>query len=806
MAVNERELTHSPSIGLGDRALGSWSRQPPLVGRAAELAALCSRLLDPTVGLVTIVGPGGCGKTRLARAAAAQLFAEFPHGIVLIDLAPLWNAADVLPAIAYALGVQDVPKKPVGFAIADHLTGRQTLLVLDNFEHLLGAAADLAAVLEDAPGTTCMATSRTALNLYGEQEFPLGPLALPTSDAGFSAASVTDGAAVQLFVRAAQLVRPDFALSDANAAVIAEICTRLDGLPLALELAAARLKVLTPEALLRRLTDGATSPMELLSTGAPNVPARHQTMRGAIAWSYALLVPPEQALFRRLSVFAGGASLDAITDICLDKYVESERIDEPLDRITALVNQSLIRQTEAAGEPRFEMLTTIREFALEQLVDSEAPAVLRERHAQHYLHLAESIEPAWDRQASDDAGDQVEREYDNLRAALSWSVDEGRGGDTGLRLAGALWWFWKHRGRLSEGRSWLAAALESGPTTATSARAKALFAAGVLAAAVHDDAAAAALIEESAANARDIGELELLAQSLNKLACVTGSRDGQPLDREPYLECLAIWRAAGNQTGVAKALNGLGEAAREQGDFVEARRYYEEALTLVDQETSHIARTLQHNLAYVAGHDGETARMAELFRRALERSVDAVDDATAALCIAGLAGAAAATGSPERAARLFGAAATLRSRNGVRMDMADRIAYEDVLSEARAALPEETFDLLWQEGESLTFDEMLAEAALVDGVRAVAIDLDSPPRARGNAGLTRRECEVAVLVAQGLTNRQIAESLTIAERTVGTHVEHIMAKLDCHSRAQIAAWMAEHGLLSFPNSDPLQVA
>jgi predicted ATPase len=359
----------------------AWSRLPPLIGRETEMAALRARLLDPAVGLVTLVGPAGCGKTRLARAVAAELRPAFPGGVYLVDLAPLWHAADVLPAIAHALGVPAMANRPASVTVADFLAERRVLLVLDNVEHVLDAAGELAGLIEDAPGVTCLVTSRTALRLYGEHELPLAPLSLPDGAGTLTPESIGQAPAVQLFVRAAQMVRPDFALTEMNAAAVAEICTRLDGLPLALELAAARIKVLTPDALLRRLTDGAGSPFQVLATGSPNMPARHPTLRAAIAWSHALLTPAEQRLFRRLAIFAGGADLPAIEAVCFDRALPDEADLNPLDLLTSLVNQSLLRQTEVDGEPRFEMLATIREFALEQLATSDEAEMLRERHA-----------------------------------------------------------------------------------------------------------------------------------------------------------------------------------------------------------------------------------------------------------------------------------------------------------------------------------------------------------------------------------------------------------------------------------------
>lgn len=382
MTVGKRDVTIDSDAVAGGRPWGAWSRLPSLIGRDTEAEALRALLLEPAVGLVTVVGPAGCGKTRLARAVVSELRAAFPDGVYPIDLAPLWDAVDVLPAIAYALGVQPAPKQPAGVALAEHLAGRRTLLLLDAFEHVIGAAAELSAMLEEAPGTVCLVTSRTALRLYGEHEFVLEPLALPDRGGPLSADAVGAVASVQLFVRAARMVRPDFQLTDANAAAVAEICARLDGLPLALELAAARMKVLTPDALLRRLTDGAGGAFQVLGTGSPDMPGRHQTLRSAIEFSYALLTPAEQRVFRRLAVVDGGAGLDMILAVCFDPASADETETDVLDLLTSLVNQSLLRQTEVDGEPRFEMLATIREFALDQLRRSGEAELAGERRTQ----------------------------------------------------------------------------------------------------------------------------------------------------------------------------------------------------------------------------------------------------------------------------------------------------------------------------------------------------------------------------------------------------------------------------------------
>jgi predicted ATPase/class 3 adenylate cyclase len=567
------------------------------IGREQELVTVGALLVEHR--LVTLTGPGGTGKTRLALQLAADVLPEYSDGVWLVELAPLADPALVPAAIAQVLGVREAGARPLLERLGDYLRGKHLLLVLDNCEHLLpGVASTVAAAMAAAPGVTALATSRAPLRLAGEHEFPVPPLRLPDPPdpaRPLHPAALARCEAVALFVQRAAAGAPDFTLTARNGAAVADVCRRLDGLPLALELAAARVKLLPPQALLARLDRR----LPLLTGGPRDAPARQQTLRSAIAWSHALLPPEGQTLFRRLAVFADGCTPEAAEAVCAGPGRElesardgSERARRPapaselavLDGLAALVDASLLRQeAQPDGSPRLLMLETFREYAAEQLEASGEEAALRGRHAAYYLALAESPTgraAAW-------AGwqdhvrwlDQLAADHGNLRAALRWCRDQQATEDC-LRLAAALGPFWHERGHWDEGRRWLRRALAlPGAAAPTPARAAALHRAGVLAMEQGVPDEARALLEESAALQRALGSREGRARVLHTLGGLAETQ-GDPAARARFTEALSLFRALGDERAVANTLAPLAAVDVREGRYEDARRRLNESLAI----------------------------------------------------------------------------------------------------------------------------------------------------------------------------------------------------------------------------------
>jgi predicted ATPase/DNA-binding SARP family transcriptional activator len=613
----------------------------PLLGRAKEVVAARDLLRREEVGLVTFTGPGGTGKTRLALHVAAELRDDFPDGIFFVDLAPLREPSLVPSSIAQALGVRESAGRSILESLKESLWERHLLLLLDNFEPVLEAAPLLAELLDAAPRLKLLVTSRVVLHLQEEHEFPVPPLALPPVGAPLVGALPGSGghpqgvplqnyAAVELFVQRARAARPEFELTEENAPTVAQICCRLDGLPLAIELAASRIRLLPPQAMLARLDDR----LQLLTVGARDLPVRQQSLRNTIAWSYDLLEGPEKSLFRRLAVFVGGFTLEAAERVCSDddrppaddrqRPTASGRRSvvggrEVLEGVASLIDRSLLQALGGeAEEPRFGMLETIREYALDALEASGEMAAIRHRHAEHFLALAEEAEFHLGRANQAAWRDRLAVDYANLRAALDGAAASGET-EAGLRLAGALWLFWEWKGSLSEGRERLVALLAlSRATECTAARAKALYAAGYLAHKLGDLAGAHALQEESLAIWRELGDQRGMVLPLHALGRLARDQTDFREARALYEEALSLSRIVDDRAGQALTLVDLGRLAELQGDYPRARALLEECIAIQRELGNRWGLSLPlYYLGRVAFHQGDDRAAQSLWEETL---------------------------------------------------------------------------------------------------------------------------------------------------------------------------------------------
>src|SRR5215211_3296578 len=652
----------------------------PLVGRDHEATSVARLLLREEVRLLTLTGPGGVGKTRLAVEVAGRSGKAFADGFAFVPLASLRDVTLFPTVLTETLGIKEVAGEAPQETLEKHLRDRQMLLVLDNFEHLPTAAPVVAALVGACPQLTVLVTSRAPLRLGGEHQFPVPPLPLPEAEVLASGDVMENySPAVELFRQRAQAVTPAFELTATNAITVARICQKLDGLPLAIELAAARGKLFPPKALLDRLDRR----LQLLRGGARDLPERQQTLSDTVTWSYDLLGAGEQALFRRLAVFAGGCSLEAVEDVCGSE--EHKRLESSvLEILASLVDNSLLvsrsessmRQEE--DQPRFTMLETIREYALERLESSGEAEEVQRKHAQYYVVMAEAAQPdaskRWDEAEWWSKFTRLEREHHNLRAALGWAV-ENRELATAARLAIALWWIWIERGYLSDGRRWMEAILAvdgaEGPNRETPhalpARTKAylLQVAGILAMAQGDHDYAMALHEEGLRVYRELDHKKGVSASLRELGFVAYEQGDYERAVLLHEQSLALARKFATTFSIAWSLRALGDAVREQGNLSRARALLKESLALSRSEEHAwgIARTLA-SLGNVACEAGEYARALRLYEESLELGRRIGLKHTILLCLEGLARVAVAQGRMERAAQLCGTTAALREDMG----------------------------------------------------------------------------------------------------------------------------------------------
>jgi predicted ATPase/DNA-binding CsgD family transcriptional regulator len=790
------------------------------VGRDRELEAICA-LLRQGVRLLTLTGPGGIGKTRLAVEIATALRPEYVNGFCYVPLAPITDPNLVIPTIARALGLRERGARTPWEELLAHVQSRHLLLVLDNFEQVADAAPIVANLLASCPSLTVLVTSRAVLRLTIERDYPVSPLELPDLTAGEAFDQIERSDAVNLFVARARAVRSDFKLTEENAPAVAEICQRLDGLPLAIELAAVRIRHLSPNALLERLERR----LPLLSAGLRDQPERLRTMRGAIAWSYDLLDEAERRLFCCVSIFVGGFSLDAAEAVVsaqpLVASVEpEEQLVEPLgqgrklkprdpaldsvfDGLDSLVAKSLLRlETLEDIGARFGMLETIREFGLEQLAARDEAAALQRAHAAWCLELAERTEPELHGPTQHRWWRLLETEHDNFRSALSWLELIGDV-ETSLRLAAALASFWWFGGHLREGRRWLERALAHGDTVPALVRAQALEGAGFLAQSQGDDVHAVALLERSLTLYREIDDAKGIASTLYSLGVAAEDRGAYDQATDFLTESATRSEELGDHRTKTFAILHLGIVAYGRGDLKTAVVESETGIMLARAINSTLGEILgRFCLALVATARGESAHAAARYREIVDwldaadvfgdvwprRSGDSVSRIFAAV-----ASLAVGCGLVAHAARLFGAAAADYEAIGQAPALPERIQFERATSVARGRLGDSAFDAAWATGQGMTPFEARAD---VEDVLTTASECSAGQEASpaAVAGLTPREQEVLRLLIDGRTDREIGATLSISPHTVTGHVARILAKLDVPNRTAAVNYAVRHDL------------
>jgi predicted ATPase/DNA-binding SARP family transcriptional activator len=671
----------------------------PFIGREREGAAVIERLRGGDVRLLTLTGTGGTGKTRLALQVGASLRQAFNDGVFWVDLSPVRDPALVPSAIAHALGVTEAGNQPLVERFKIYLRTKHMLMLLDNVEQVLAAGSFVTDMLQAAPHVHVLCTSREALHVYGEHLFDVPPMALPDPDQALLYESLVHDEAVRLFIYHAQAVNPRFVFTPQHALCVVELCRRLDGLPLAIEIAAARSQFLPLPTMVEQMQDR----FALLVDGWRDKSVRHQTLHATIEWSYTLLDAHEQCVFRRLAVFIPGCTAAAAEAVC---NVHGEVPRNVHVVLQSLVNKSLLRREEQHGsEPRFRMLETIREYALSRLESSGEAELVRQQHAAFFVALAEQAEPALFEAQQAAWVERLEAEHDNLRAALQWALECGEV-EMVLRLSGGLCHFWWTRGHLSEGRRWLDAALTASSAYATPLRAKACFQAGGLAYSQGDYAQAAVLLENSVALARAFSDQQALAYALLTGGNVAADQGDYARAVALYEESLVLTRTLDDTVGSSMLLANLGWAVIHQNDYARATALLEESLALSrERGDTHIIATCLNNLGLMALYRGRPADALPHLQESLALCQASSYKVGIVANLEGVVGIAAAHRQPERVAWLLDTAEALRETIAAPMSPADQAPVERVIAAARTQLDEATWQATWNAGRAMSLHQ-----------------------------------------------------------------------------------------------------
>lgn len=805
------------------------------IGRETELDTL-HQILASGARLITLVGPGGVGRTRLALEVCAREATLYPHGACFVSLEAISEAEHVLPEIARGLSVELSGTATPLEDLVSALTGKRLLLGVDNWEHLIEAAVQIVPLLAACPDLQIIATSREALRLRGEQVIWVEPLQLPQGDAGKRLEATRESQAVQLFVERARAVRPGFELDGRNMAAVTEICSLVDGLPLAIELAAALLRLFSPEALLARMQSsgnfaGRSGSVNLLVGGPRDLPARQQTIRSTIDWSYSLLDTEEQSVFRRMAVFADGCDLEAAEAVC---EAESAGRRPILDTLITLTDKSLLRLQRIDGEPRFGMLQTIREYTSLQLQAADELNEISRRHASYYNNLVESAVQGLNGPDVHVWSGRLDIEHDNFRTALGWSLDHDELA-TAFHIGGNLWRFWDSRGLYSEGIQWLKRILATEGNVSLLDRANVLNGAGGLALKLSDDDSAKWYLTEALTVRKEAGDMPGVSGSLHNLAMLAINQNDYKTALSRIEESLNVDRDLGDRAGVASgtlvlawiltverqyesacthtlqalatfqelnitpmiahSLEMLGNISFWQEDYDQAHEYVSKGQALFQSlGFASAALNVNHSLGNIALSQQRVLEAEELFTELLKGKMETGDKTGIFGALDGLACVAVARSAPLRAAQLWGASEAARKTNGVPRPDSEQEFCERYITTTRAQLKEREFLSAYQAGEAMNLEHAI-RFALQPYTNENSKPALKTARPTYPAGLTAREVDVLRLVAKGLSDNEVAEQLVLSPRTVNAHLTSIYSKLDVNSRVAATRFAIENKLV-----------